>query len=167
MKRHFFIFSLPRSGSAWLSQFLSLPGSFCYHEPLADGGPDWLLYNMNNRPEACVGAIDTSAYQVPDQIQFSLSCRKFALHRNVTEIARSTERLGAVVDYDVEYSKFLRVASDLQPIYYHRLWDISYLRALWSVIVDQPFDAERAKYFMEMNVQRSVSSVLRRVENRV
>ena len=59
---NFFIFSLPRSGSAWLSVFFTHGNAFCYHEPLAESQPLSVLFN---RP-GIVGAIDTLAYTRPE-----------------------------------------------------------------------------------------------------
>lgn len=158
--KHFFIYSLPRSGSAWLSQFLSQPGSFCYHEPLADW-PDGFLDKLEARPEPCTGAIDTSAYNV--NIGFSKDWKVFALHRPLGEIRLSSEKLGFCVNWDNAYTKFRAKVDNVEVIQYHLLSDIVYLRDLWHRVVGKGFDQERTEYLMEMNIQRSVNSVIARL----
>lgn len=161
MSRRFFIYSLPRSGSSWLSVFLSLPGAYCYHEPFADGDFADITRRMDQRPEECVGLIDTSAHQ--RQLQQVEGWHYFALCRHKHEVASSLRKRGWVFDLDVEISKFNASIADCIPIYYHWLSEISYLENIWrSVTGGLPFDKERAEYLIEMNIQRTFASVSKR-----
>lgn len=159
-KRFFFIYSLPRSGSAWLSQFLSQPGSFCYHEPLADS--PGFIQRLEDRPEWVVGGIDTSFYKLEAQLPSAFHC--YALHRPLGEIRASSERLGFRLDWGTEFSRFKERVVGLHVIYYHLLSDIKYLEDLWAEVVRTKFDRERAEYLMEMNIQRSINSVVNRLQ---
>lgn len=164
MKREFFIYSLPRSGSAWLSLFLSQPGSYCYHEPLADGGWSDLIERWESRPEPCVGAIDTSAHQrSPASIGV---CKKYVLLREPREILASLRTKGYHMDLDMEMERLQFVTRDCIPIHYRLLHDLEYLEVLWTGITRQPFDAERTERLVEMNVQRTISSLRERLAMR-
>jgi hypothetical protein len=164
MKRRFFIYSLPRSGSAWLSEFLSQPGCYCYHDPFADGDWDDLAFRWDNRPESCVGAIDTSAHQRTPSGQPRV-CERLVLLREPTGIFASLTKIGLQYDYplatEVERLKF--AARGAFPIYYERLHELCYLEDVWEMVTNTPLDFERAARLIEMNIQRSAVGVLRRM----
>ena len=143
--RRFFIYSTPRSGSAWLSNFLTYGGSFCQHEPLADGRLVFTHHEVS-------GAIDTGAAFVgfvpPDD------CAVYHLYRDEVAVKRSLKSLGLPV-YDLSrYS---------QGFEYDRLFDVDYLEELWTDITSLPFDRARAEMLVEMNVQRSLPGIARRL----
>jgi hypothetical protein len=162
MKRRFFIYSLPRSGSSWLSEFLSQPGSYCYHDPFADGDAWDLAAKWRNRPEPCVGAIDTSAYRMPP-VGFT-SCTKYVLLRNTAHVAASLRLLGFTFELGPEIERFKFVARGALPIYYESLHDLAYLEEVWEMVTNTPLDFERAERLAEMNIQRSIRAVAARMK---
>lgn len=162
MKKRFFIFSLPRSGSSWLSVFLSGPGAYCYHEPFADGGWIQLYEKWDRRSERVVGAIDTSAHQRNLGLQPDVNY--FVLWRDKSAIQSSMRLRGWVMDLDSEISKLTRATVNCIPLYYNYLNEVNYLENIWGSIVGLPFDRERAEYLIEMNVQRKFASVKARDE---
>jgi hypothetical protein len=162
VKRSFFIFSLPRSGSSWLSVFLGGGGSFCYHEPFADGDMDFLAERISQRPELCVGAIDTSAHQ-REALSVPSKWDRYVLLRDQSQVERSLRLRGWVMDLDNERNRLLSAAAGATAIYYARLNQIAYLYEIWNMIVGTEFDQERAEYLVEMNIQRTFSSVKARV----
>ncbi len=160
--RKFFIFSLPRSGSSWLSVFLSGAGCYCYHEPLADGTFSAFEDRLCLRPELCAGAIDTSAYQLP--VEVPRDFHKFVLVREPSQIQRSLKMKGwSMGNINSVQDQMLEAAGNAIQIEYSKLNDIKYLSWVWNQIVGTPFDSERAEYLLEMNIQRSVSAVIKRV----
>lgn len=160
MKKKFFIYSLPRSGSAWLSVFFSQPGSFCFHEPLADGSD--IVARLDSRPEEIVGAIDTSAYMDPPKFPSDVAI--YTLWREWNEIEQSSLRLGFDVDVKEEQKLLVHNIRPLpsNTIRYKDLGNLNYLEVLWKEIVGTPFDRERAEYLVEMQIERSLSAVLKR-----
>lgn len=161
MKKHFFIYSLPRSGSAWLSLFLSQPGSFCIHEPLANVEP--VMNQMARRTEAVVGAIDTSAYREPLVLPATIDT--YVLWREWNEIEQSALRMG--FEADVKHEQRILIQNvrmtPANTIRYKDLGNINYLEVLWKEIVGTPFDVERAEYLIEMKIERNFDSVMKRV----
>lgn len=143
-----------------------MPGSYCYHEPLADNTLLNLFDKMEVRPEPCVGAIDTSAHQrVLARME---GCYYFVLRRDLKDVDNSLKLKGWVMDLREENRKLDTVASlnACIPIYYRWLNDIVYLRNIWASITGGlPFDEERAEYLMEMSIQRKFASVKQRVES--
>lgn len=162
MKKHFFIYSLPRSGSAWLSMFLSQPGAYCFHEPLADDEP--LMERLARRPEDVVGAIDTSAYT--DPITFPPEVPVYVLWRNWNEIQDSSLRMGYDVDIQFEQRILTRnvTMTASNTIRYRDLDNLDYLEVLWKELVGTSFDRERAEFLIEMKVERSEAAIVKRLK---
>jgi len=137
----FFIYSTPRSGSAWLANFLTYGGSFCQHEPLAAG-------NLKFTDHPVSGAIDTGAafigYLPPEGVA------TYHLHRDPLEIRLSLKRAG-LATYPLDDYK--------RGFEYGRLFDVNYLEDLWGRVTGLPFDRERAEMLVEMNVQRDIASL--------
>lgn len=147
MKR-FFIYSTPRSGSAWLSNFLTYSGSFCQHEPLVNGGMYYPDYPVS-------GAIDTGAafigYAPPEGVDI------FYLARDHIEVKASLVKAGLSA-YDLSAYK--------SGFRYRDLFDINYLEVLWGIVTGLPFDRDRAEMLIEMNVQRSIPAIKNRLLRR-
>ena len=161
MRPDFFIFSLPRSGSAWLSMFLSGRDSYCYHEPLADFTADAWIEQAQKRPEEIVGGVDTGAYRWPTLLTGLLPGAKlFVLVRNREEIKRSWNslRFNALPEniMDAEVEKIRAISVGMERIYHAHLGDVSYLEDLWGRVIGTPFDRERALLLSEMRVTRDV-----------
>ena len=160
-KKHFFIYSLPRSGSAWLSMFLSQPGSYCIHEPLAN--EEGVMEQLAQRPEEVSGAIDTSAYLEP--LVLPPEVQTFILWRDWQDVEQSSLRMGFEVDVRTEQrilTENLKMTKE-NTIRYKDLWNLNYLEVLWKEIVGTPFDRERAEYLTEMRIERSVESIVKRL----
>jgi hypothetical protein len=162
MKKHFFIYSLPRSGSAWLSLFLSQPGSFCFHEPLAN--EEEVMEQFKTRSEPVVGAIDTSAYVNP--LSLPPEVQTFILWRDWQDVEQSSLRMGFEVDVKTEQKVLSKnvVVTPSNTIRYKDLGNLNYLETLWKEIVGTEFDCERAEYLVEMQVERSVESIVKRLK---
>lgn len=140
------IFSLPRSGSAWLSVLLTYSGTFCYHEPLSDQQP---LDELFKRPNS--GAVDTLAFTRPELRQ---KYRGFALKRDVSQIERSSRECG--VNYKAPYKQFELATTGLPVIEHSMLSDVAYLEKVWGMVVGTPFDRQRAAQLIGMNIQRDL-----------
>lgn len=143
--RRFFIYSTPRSGSAWLSNFLTYAGSFCQHEPLAYGGLYFADYPVT-------GAIDTGAafvgYKPPEDVEI------FHLSRDKYEVKKSLEKIG-LKSYDLTlYRGGFR---------YSDLFNVDYLEILWGLVTKLPFDRLRTEALLEMNVQRNIGLLQHRM----
>jgi hypothetical protein len=138
----FLIYAMPRSGSAWLANFLTYDGLVCHHDPLGR-----MSFEEANQLEA---AVDTGAYLFRNRMKAE---KTFALVRSVKDCNRSLKKLG-----------LLPVAEDqniLAPTFcYERLFDIGYLSELWALVRGTPFDVERARMLVDLNIQHRVDRVL-------
>jgi hypothetical protein len=163
MRRSFFVFSLPRSGSAWLSLFLTGKDSFCYHEITADVPIPKIRQLWLDRPETAIGAVDTGAWLWPDEVCEAVKGSTLCvLKRDLDEIELSCRNLVAaghnVADFDVVKSaeRLNAVTKDFLVIEHARFHDIEYLRELWRRLLGTPFEEERARLMIEMNVTRDL-----------
>ncbi len=148
----FLILSLPRCGSAWLANFLTHDVCHCYHEPLADGP----LYNKP-KVQPITGAIDTTAYRT-----YVEAPRMYALTRNYHRINDSLARLSphhSIEDFDLFESK----THNLITFHYENLFNLDYLSVIWKLIVGTPFNHARAELLIELNIQRDLDALVRRV----
>lgn len=158
MRPSFFIFSLPRSGSSWLSVFLTGPDSFCYHEPTADYDiPTWEGM-AKARPERIVGAVDTGAYiQAPEIWNSFPKAKFFSLVRDPHEINKSSRWIG-IENYDAYKEREVLDSLKHEKILYSKIWDLGYLEEIWDRVIGTRFDSERARLLKEMRIERDVFS---------
>lgn len=154
MKPDFLILSLPRSGSAWLANFLTWGDCFCYHE-LAAERPGLDL----ERQAPVTGAIDTGIWMLPKQLPAGV--RLYGLRREPRRVSRSLRAVDLPVDPD--YDLFREMTRDLVTFEYERLYDVDYLRGVWRTIAgpNSQFHSERARRLIPMNVQRDLGDLAR------
>jgi hypothetical protein len=131
----FLIYAMPRSGGAWLANFLTYDGLICHHEPLGKIPPEdmWRLD----------AAVDTSAYLFREKVKAD---KYFALVRDVAASNAALVKLGLppVAEPQVEGVPVFR---------YESLFDVGYLEDLWGMVRGDGFNRERAKMLIELNVQ--------------
>jgi len=145
---NFFIYSLPRSGSTWLSVFLTGHDSFCYHDPFGDE-------RIVPRTEKVVGAVDTGAYRMTPIVDALYpEARRFVLYRDIEQIQASTDRHG--VKFNAAEEMKILDAIEVPRIYSSMFGDLEYLEILWKAIIGLPFDAERARMLSEMRIDTDV-----------
>lgn len=156
-----FIYSLPRSGSAWLSVFLTGRNSFCFHDASIECGSFEELFS--SRPEPSVCAVDTAAYLIGPDLPSRLNARQYVLVRPKAEIAASllkAQMINPHYDLDQEYAQFQRVTHGMAPIFHAQLSDQDYREWIFTEVTDQPYDARRAKAISDMNIQRDLKKFL-------
>lgn len=115
--------------------------------------------------DGVVGAIDTSAYQKAAVVLPNLQgLDLYVLIRDYREIEKSAYTMGLIPEDPVrEWVKFNNATKRLVPIWYSQFRDIEYLRLLWQQLIGTPFDEERARLVQEMQIQRSLEMLIRRI----
>lgn len=151
----YLIYAMPRSGSAWLANFLTFGESFCFHEPLAQG--------MVDLPAVApiVGAVDTGAFYIEGEGLHA--DRHFRLVRNASDVRRSLRRLRLPV---AGVAQFSADTAHLETLEYERLFDVEYLRDVWSRVVGTTFHVERAQQLTETHVERDLAMLAAHVRRR-
>jgi hypothetical protein len=133
---------MPRSGSAWLANFLTSDGLVCHHDPLGR-----MSFPEVNNLDA---AVDTGAYLFKDYLRAN---KYFALVRDVVECNESLKRLGLP-----EIAEDQRL--EIPTFHYEKMFDVGYLAEVWSQVRGIGFDSERAKFLIDLNVQHRLDRVI-------
>lgn len=138
----YLVCAMPRSGSAWLANFLTSGDCLCIHEPIFSA-PKAEGYRV-------VGGVDTGAAYFLAQIREQMpAVRLYALVRNETDAKASAEALGLTwLDWP---------RPDVPTFHHEKLFDPAYLREVWAELNGPGFDEIRARQLIGMNVQRDLA----------
>lgn len=159
--RKYYIYSTPRSGSAWVANFLSSGDCFCAHEPAAihrgeryEWDPDYRSY----------GIIDTGAW-LNDSISFDSDVEIFYLTRkNKQNIKKSLAQvdkwLPGIASFSDSIDRFKEVPG--RTFYYEDIFSplgFLHVQRLWEATNGEGFDIIRASQLLGFNVQVTRQSV--------
>lgn len=145
---NYFVVGLPRSRTAWLANFLTYDGNFCYHEGL-NGCSSIEEYKEklgNNKGDSCTGLplIDLEGEfpeapkliiesDVQDSVEFAKNMYGFDLTKELTDFKCKMDSM-----------KGMRV----------KLENINdSLEDIWKYLIGTPYDKERGDMLSNMNVQ--------------
>jgi len=144
---NFFILGLPRSRTAWLANFLTYDGLFCYHE--ASNGCK-TVEEYKDKLKDCGDANTGMAFF---KIEEMFPDSKFIVidsdPQNTIDYARNTYGI-------TDIKPFLELKERLDKIEgLHIPFDEinSRLEEIWSYVSTVPFDRKRAKLLVNMNIQ--------------
>lgn len=165
----FLILGRPRSRTAWVANFLSVPPvSLCIHEGLADAKLDYtsLRGRMDSMPVEHAGCADTGFIHAIDKVLETWPGAKLVImicaekswerFRAGDAIRESVDR-----DYSLALNRLLDYAHPCDADAVTR--DERVARALWEhCIPTMPFCAERWRILKDMNVQVQLDSLPRR-----
>ena len=145
---NFFIIGLPRSRTAWLSNFLTYDDMFCYHEGLngcssisdyksklgsfrGDSNTGLMLFNFEKHfPEAKVVIIDS---EIDKASEFS----KETYGEDITETLKlMKERLDGIKGLHIN-------VNDINDK----------LKEIWEYVSDKTFNKERTDMLVKLNIQ--------------
>jgi hypothetical protein len=148
----YLVLARPRSGSAWLSNFLTSGDCICVHEPLA--------YSPTLDGYRVVGGVDTGGALFLDEIKERLpGVRLYSLVRDPKEVRKSLKALDLP---DIEFPIL-----DLPTFEYARLFDVGYLAGVWEELCGPGFDPVRAEMLIEMNIQRDLKRLVGKIKEQV
>jgi hypothetical protein len=92
LKKHFVIAGLPRSGTAWIANFLShQPGIFCWHEAIQHGDKFPSYEAVMNAPSAPIVG-ETTTCTVPNEAYDKLEGQRIWISRNQYDCKADYER---------------------------------------------------------------------------
>jgi len=146
----YLVLAQARSGSAWLSNFLTSGDCICIHEPCVSG--------VHPEGYRVVGGVDTGAALMLATIRERMpGVRLYALTRD--NARDSCERLGL---------PWIEWASLEVPTFrYEQLFDVDYLRDVWTELNGPGFDPVRAAQLIELNVQHDLHPLVRRAQGKM
>lgn len=152
----FMVLGLPRSGTAWLANWLTAGPVLCWHEPLRYLSP--LDLEGVGAPERRLGIADTGLLMLyPDWVAMQ-PARKLIVHRDLVAVNESLARL-ALPLMTVEQERRLWAVEG---------WHISFAQlfqdrpavlqqALDWLVPGVAFDEPRYRVLKEMNVQNTAA----------
>ena len=152
----FMVLAAPRSGTAWVSNWLTTDRSLCLHDPLFKWHyKDWdrLPFQREKLGVACTGI----AVLNPNWAR-SYPCRKLVIHRPIGEINASLGKLGLPA-LGIEWDLALDAIDG-----YHVQWDLltspsKQAELVWDWLLGLPYDADRHLALAELNIQRDLNRI--------
>ena len=141
----FAVFALPRSGTAWLANWLTTDKSLCLHDPFAASMPEH--WEANGR----FGIACTGSYLFPKWLA-TLDCPIAVIERDPGECAASL-RAHDLPD-DVTALKRALDATDGRRWRFGDLWNEDKARDLWAFLLPGiAFDAQRYRLLRSLRVE--------------
>jgi hypothetical protein len=177
-RRVFFVTGLPRSRTAWLANFLSLPPRVaCRHDLLGRHGAvegaveTWL----GEAPAKVVGISDSAAGLWAAELAARWpAARVLVVHRSgravvqslVVRLGLDLDTAGAIVRQAGEAARAMVAAfpaAQVRGLDFGRLSDVAKLRGIWRFLVGDaaPFDEERARELVDMRIEKTKGALLR------
>jgi hypothetical protein len=153
----FMVIALPRSGSAWLANWLTTDTSICLHDPLATSTLEELDAMDGGRT---FGIADTSLFLYPTDRIDRHQARKLVLARDFNAANQSLARLGLPrMDRGIK-TKILRLP--YRFALYGDLFDQTKAKPIYEYLLQKPFDPIRHRALCDWNVQNTASIELTR-----
>lgn len=153
------ITGLPRSGTAFLSAFLSLhPECIAYHE-LAGYEDDYRTI-LDNSLKKYPFVVECSTYGYLPQCTYHESKKVFIARDMFESLRRSETAMGAVIALE-RYEELMDAAGEWVDTYgslrvsFRNLFTVAELLRIWEFVFDSDdyFSREKAELFCRLNIQ--------------
>ena len=145
---NFFILGLPRSRTAWLANFLTFDGNFCYHEGL-DGC--YTIEEYKDKLGKNKGDSNTGLMMIDFENTFPNS-KVIIIDSTVTNAVKFTKNV-----YGTDIKELMLKAKerlDSMKGLHIRIEDINdSLKKIWEYVSTKPFNKERADMLVKLNIQ--------------
>lgn len=142
----FAVFALPRSGTAWLANWLTTGESLCLHDPFAASMPEHWDAGGKRLGISCTGS-----YLFPRWVA-SLDCPIAVIERDPGECETSLRAAG--LPCDVKPLKRALDAVQARRWRFDDLWNEGKARALWTHLLPHvPFDAARHRLLLDLRIE--------------
>jgi len=141
----FFVLGLPRSRTAWLANFLTYDGNFCYHEGL-DGCHT--IEEYYNKVDGVKGDSGTGLML----IDLPKDSPKVIIENDVEKSITFAKEVYGI--YDPKFFYFLKDKLDSVEGLRVNFEDINdSLEQIWTHLIGTPYDYERGELLRNMNIQ--------------
>ena len=160
MTKPFFITGLPRTRTAWMSQFFTTNESYCYHEALRKAvTTSKVADTMLCREEYYVGNSDSSLpFYIDDMMEYFPDAPILIIERDVFEVDQSLRNLFGG-NHDEILLKTMRQLDRIKDEYYtvsvnfEELDDPAVVEDVWKYLIPAiPFDKGHFERFNELNI---------------
>lgn len=148
----FIVIGLPRSGTTWLSNWLTTDTTVCLHDPFAHLMPEELEGQRNGKR---LGISCTGAYLLP--WLKTQECPVAVIQRDVADCAASLAAMGlhgatGSAATDLLAEKLAEVGG--RRWQFADIWIEEKARELWAFLLPGiPFDSQRYRLLTEMQIQ--------------
>lgn len=146
----FMIVALPRSGTAWLSNWFTTDRSICWHEALMD---DDLAALDRLSITGLFGISETALILQDVDVLNRHPARKLIVHRPLRDVNASLAKLGLPPMDKGAYFKLDEIGG--HHITYDALWDVHKFRKAHEAILPTPFDTARYATLRKLNIQNA------------
>ena len=161
----FFIVSLPRSGTAWLANFLTYGDAFCFHEGLFGcASLDQYAELFNGVEESVVGNADTGAiFVLPALFKRYPDAKYVFVIRDLVDVSASIQSIGlsaAEVPAMADYLWWgISHIDGALTVKFDDLFNQITLRKIWKHIgMPAPFPFRRTEMLRQMRVEDGICS---------
>lgn len=147
----FIVLGLPRSGTTWISNWLTDGAAVCLHDPFAQWLPEDIeaMRRDTHRDGRKLGIACTGAYLMPEWLQ-AQTCPVAVIERDPAACAASLERIGLPATLAPERLREVRG----RRWRFDDLWNESEARALRAFLLpDTAFDAARYRLLRGMRIE--------------
>ena len=159
--RTFFVLSLPRSGTAWLSNFLTWGNAHCFHEvSYGCESLDDIKKAFSNANMPVVGSADTATCMFADKLHEAFPGSKFLIVIRDKEAVRQSLQHNGFDDSGLDMlGRALSDAArneelDGATIPFEALFTQTGMRQVWEFLEMQgPFPWQRLEMLRDMNIQ--------------
>ena len=153
----FMVIGLPRSGTAWIANWLTTDTTTCIHDPLAINH----YRDLDSiKSEKMLGISCTALWAFPDYVN-SHKARKVIVHRNLKEINSSLSNIGLPQFKDGMDEKL----SCLNGIH---IWKDQLFKDpefIYEYLTGKKFDRERFETLKELKIERKIDSMKFDIDN--
>ena len=144
------VIGLPRSGTAWMANWLTTERSICWHEPLWDH----TLEELDALPmSGLFGIADTQLMLDPDRVN-AHPAKKLIIHRELRDVNLSLNKAGIPGVMRDEHRWRLDDIGGFH-ITFKDLWNVERFRPAMEWLTPLPFDAARYATLRGLNVQNT------------
>lgn len=161
----FFIVSLPRSGTAWLANFLTFGDAFCFHEGLFGcDSLDRFAKVLQGVEQSVVGNADTGAIYVLPALYTRYPGAKYVfIIRDLVDICASLHRVGLSPASVPEMADYLwwgiAMIDGALTVKFDDLFNQITLREIWKHVgMPDPFPFRRTEMLRQMHIEDGICS---------
>ena len=159
--RTFFIAGPPRSGTGWLSAFLTTDKSLCLHEGVKFG-PYSTTFSKVGR-EICGDAGSHIQVNFKEILKEFPEAKFVIVSRDPEESRKSAENLGLEIPgevFDENFKKLLEMSRSTKFLHirFEDLFTLDACRSVWNHCIGTEFDYHRWEIFRRLNIQATTST---------
>lgn len=139
----FMLLAAPRSGTAWAANFLTTDATLCLHEPLAR----WNMEQLDGIESGRTLGVACTALALFPGFVNAHPAKKVILHRDAKEVRASAKALGLNPIYD------FAALDRIDGLHCHWRTLFTDPARIFTYLLGKPFDAERHRELVSLNIQ--------------